>query len=336
MHAPLLTKQVTLRPTSPWYNEELHEAKHLKRKLERKWRKTNLTVDHEIYRNQCASVNKLLKQTRVKFYSEKIESCGRDQKTLFKVTKNLLGRNEEAVLPTSSSSKELAQTFSDFFIDKIDGIRDKISSDTETKIGAVTTKEIDTLVEFIPVSQDELEKVISKSQSKSCELDPIPTWLLKECLEELLPSPTKIINDSLEKAYVPKSFKSSLIKKSGLDANVLKNYRPFSNLPYVSKILGKVVDARLESHLSLNNLHEEHQSAYKKFHSTETALLKVQNDILNSLDRNDVTMLVMLDLSAAFDTIDHTTLLHRLQHHFGIAGKPLEWVTSYLSDHYQL
>jgi hypothetical protein len=59
----------------------------------------------------------------------------------------------------------------------------------------------------------------------------------------------------------------------------------------------------------LNNLHEEHQSAYRKFHSTETALLKVQNDILNSLDRNDVTMLVMLDLSAAFDTIDHTTLL---------------------------
>ena len=101
----------------------------------------------------------------------------------------------------------------------------------------------------------------------------------------------------------------TLIKKSGLDANVLKNYRPVSNLPYVSKILEKVVDTRLESHLSLNNLHEEPQSAYRKFHSTETALLKVQNDILNSLDRNDVTMLVMLDLSAAFDTIDHTTLL---------------------------
>jgi retron-type reverse transcriptase len=81
----------------------------------------------------------------------------------------------------------------------------------------------------------------------------------------------------------------------------------------------------LESHLSLNNLHEEHQFAYRKFHSTETALLKVQNNILNSLDRNDVTMSVMLDLSAAFDTIDQTTLLHRLQHHFGIAGKPLEF-----------
>ena len=100
-----------------WYNEELHEAKHLKRKLERKWRKTNLTVDHEIYRNQCASVNKLLQRTRVKFYFEKIEACERDQKTLFKVTKKLLGKNEEVVLPTSSSSEELAQNFSYFFID---------------------------------------------------------------------------------------------------------------------------------------------------------------------------------------------------------------------------
>jgi len=99
--------------------------------------------------------------------------------------------------------------------------------------------------------------------------------------------------------------------------------------------LEKVVDARLEQHLSNNNLHEEHQSAYRKFHSTETALLKVQSDILQSLDQNKVTILVLLDLSAAFDTIDHSTLLHRLEHDFGISGKPLTWMTSYLSDRYQ-
>ena len=342
-HAPLLTKSIVLRTTSPWYTEELHEAKHFKRKLERKWRKTNLTVDHDIYRDQCASVNKLLKQTRTRFYSEKIESCGRDQKTLFKITKNLMGKSAEPVLP-SSSPEELAQNFSNFFIEKIDGIRNNVSSERESQTDAVTADEItltklNKLLEFTPVSQDEVKKIISKSPSKSCELDPLPTWLFKECIEELLPSLTQILNNSLKNAYVPKSFKSSLIrpliKKPDLDANVLKNYRPVSNLPYISKILEKVVDARLESHLSSNSLHEVHQSAYRKFHSTETALLKVQNDILNSLDQNDVTILVMLDLSAAFDTIDHTTLLYRLEHHFGIAGKPLEWVTSYLNDRFQ-
>ena len=103
----------------------------------------------------------------------------------------------------------------------------------------------------------------------------------------------------------------------------------------MSKILEKIVDTHLEKHLIENKLHDVHQSAYRKFHSTETALVKVQNDILNSLDNNDVTILVMLDLSAAFDTIDHTSLLHGLRKNFGISRKPLEWIQSYLSDRYQ-
>ena len=116
---------------------------------------------------------------------------------------------------------------------------------------------------------------------------------------------------------------------------MLKNYRPVSDLPFVSKVLEKVVSSRIEEHLISNNLHEQHQSAYRTFHSTETALLKVQNDILQSLDKNNVTVLVMLDLSAAFDTIGHKAMLHRLEDMFGIAGKPLEWMTSYLSGRYQ-
>ena len=192
---------------------------------------------------------------------------------------------------------------------------------------------------FSPASEEEVKKIIQNSPDKFCELDPLPTWLLKSCIDELLPVVTNIVNVSLETAYVPKAFKSSyvrpLLKKSDLDQSTLKNYRPVSNLPFVSKVLEKVVSSRIENHLSLHNLHEHHQSAYRKFHSTETALLKVQNDILQSLDQNNVTVLVLLDLSAAFDTIDHSTLLRRLEYSFGITGKPLAWMTSYLSDRYQ-
>ena len=138
---------------------------------------------------------------------------------------------------------------------------------------------------------------------------------------------------------MPKSFKRALIrpllKKPGLDPNVLKNYRPVSNLSFLSKVLDKVVDSRLERHLTENSLHAVHQSAYRKFHSTETALLKVQNDILQSLDKNCVTALVLLDLSAAFDTIDHQTLLNRLEKQYGISNNPLAWVSSYLSERFQ-
>jgi len=106
-------------------------------------------------------------------------------------------------------------------------------------------------------------------------------------------------------------------------------------LSVVSKTLEKVVSSRIDEHVTTNQLQEKYQSAYRKFHSTETALIKVQNDVLKSLDHGKVTILVMLDLSAAFDTIDHKTLVQRLEHVFGIAEKPLEWVTSYLQDRKQ-
>jgi hypothetical protein len=149
-----------------------------------------------------------------------------------------------------------------------------------------------------------------------------------------------MVNASLTSSFVPPAFKCArirpLLKKPGLDPNILKHYRPVSNLPFISKILEKVVDARLEHHLVTNELHEGFQSAYRKCHPTETALLKVQNDILEALDKGSATVLIMLDLSAAFDTIDHQTLLKRFERVFGISGHALEWVSSYLCDRYQV
>jgi hypothetical protein len=197
------------------------------------------------------------------------------------------------------------------------------------------------LEEFTSVTEKEVKRITEHSPNKSCELDPIPTWLLKLCLQELLQIITSIINLYLKTASVPAAFKSAhihvrlLLKKANLEPNTLKNYRPVSTLLFISKILEKVVNSRIEDHLTLNNLHEERQSAYRQFHSTESALLKAQTDILQSLHQNDVTILVMLVLSAAFDTICHATLLHRLQHVFGITCKPLGWIPSYLSDCHQ-
>ena len=99
-HAPLRTKTITLRPTCPWFTEELHSAKHTRRKLERKWRNSGLAIDHEIYRTYCAEVNKKLQKTRETYLSEKLESCGRDQKTMFKITKTLLDGPSKVSLPT--------------------------------------------------------------------------------------------------------------------------------------------------------------------------------------------------------------------------------------------
>ena len=146
---------------------------------------------------------------------------------------------------------------------------------------------------------------------------------------------TNIINSSLRSSQVPKSMKSAivtlLLKNSTLDPDILKNYRPVSNLYYISKLLERVVAGRLTDYMTENNLHEHLQSAHKPGHSTETALVKVQNDILTSIDQHGVVILVMLDLSAAFDTIDHDILFSRMENTLGITGQALAWFKSYLS-----
>ena len=111
----------------------------------------------------------------------------------------------------------------------------------------------------------------------------------------------------------------------------MKNYRPVSNLTFISKTIERAVANQLNGHLLTNNLHEAHQSAYKRFHSTETALLKVHNDILVALDERQAVFLLLLDLSAAFDTVNHSTLLSRLQLRYGITGQALFWLKSYVT-----
>ena len=114
--------------------------------------------------------------------------------------------------------------------------------------------------------------------------------------------------------------------------NDLKNFRPVSNLPFLSKILEKVVLAQLESHLSRNNLREVCQSAYRQNHSTETLLLCVTDSLLCKADNRPVSLLTLLDQSAAFDTIDHNILLNRLSYSFGISGTVFKWFIPYLTN----
>ena len=122
-----------------------------------------------------------------------------------------------------------------------------------------------------------------------------------------------------------------LLKKPSLDKNLLKNYRPISNLPFLSKILEKVVLHKLLSNLQENNFSNPFQSAYRAGHSTETVLC----EIFSALDNDNISVLLLLDLSAAFDTIDHQILPSRLNSVFGIQSTALQWFHSYLSDRYQ-
>ena len=150
---------------------------------------------------------------------------------------------------------------------------------------------------------------------KSSDLDPLPTGLVKDCIDVLVTPIVSIVNLLLSEGCFLTHFKSALVspllKKPTLNRDDMKNYQPVSNLSFLSKILEKVVASRLNSHIHSSYTSNDYQSAYRKFHSTKTALLKIHNDILSSMDDGRVTSLTLLDLSAAFDTIDHTILCEK-------------------------
>ena len=246
-----------------------------------------------------------------------------------------MGNKGSCPLPSHTSDLQLASDFSNFFTSKVSTICESLNHvDTSNFVSPLDDDAPETLHSFSPTTIEEIVRIIKLSPNKSCELDPLPIWLLKLCAQELAPIITAIVNRSFETSCMPTELKRAHVrprlKKSSLDPDVLNNYRPVSNLPFVSNIIEKVVDARLEEHLRANDLHEPLQSAYRKHHSTETALIKIQSDILQALDSGRVAALVLLDLSAAFDTIDHSILIERLQKSFGISCDALTWVVSYL------
>ena len=183
------------------------------------------------------------------------------------------------------------------------------------------------------MSQLTVIECIHNSAPKSCELDPIPSKLLIECIDSILPSLIDLFNSSLSSEVLPQCFKSALVtpflKKRCLDHNDLSNYWPVSNLCLIAKILEKLVLSQVYSYL---NSHNTCQSAYRQGHSTETALLKVVNDLFLSLNKGNISVPALLDFSSAFDTIDHHILVHRLHTDFGFTDSVLQWFSSYLTD----
>ena len=227
-----------------------------------------------------------------------------------------------------------------FFTNKILNIRSELGlTDTHTGGSVTNCFSAVPLNTFMDATEAEIWNIIKLSPVKSCELDHLPTWLLKECKAELVPLITDIVNISLRESMIPKSLKTALIrpllKKTGLDSDILKNDRPVSNLTFISKVIEKVISGRLNEHLIINSLFDPLQSAYRVKHSTETALIKVQNDILSALDACSSVILLMLDLSAAFDTIDYDILLSRLCNVYCITGNALDWFRSYLTGRIQ-
>ena len=284
---PITTRERTIRSRLPWYNEDIHLERRIKRRLERKWRKSQSDEDHEVFVAQKNKIIKLITDSKIEYFSNKFSES--NTKDMYATINDLLNKTQK-VLPTLDCSHQaLANEFLSFFIEKVDKIRNNVKPgtrvDEEVKMIEVNVNNccMDT---FAPLTESDVEKIIKRFPSKSCHLDTLPTWLVKDNLVILLPIFTRIVNCSLMSGIFPNALKQSIItpviKKPNLDNNMLKNYRPVANMKFVSKVIEKAASCQVTTHVDDNNLGEIHQSSYKRFHSTESALLKVKNDILQS------------------------------------------------------
>ena len=274
-HAPLKTKTITLRPTALWYTEELRSEKKKRRAFERRWRSSKLESDYSRFKEQCLGVNALIKKTKVDYYSGIIKESSNNPRTLFNTVNKLLYKGVPAEYPSGCASDgDLADKFIDFFDEKITVLRNSLDS-TSIVVESDASVQQCALSCFKSVTLSDVSELLSKMTIKSCPLDPVPASVLKQCTSVLLPVMTRIVNQSLSLAAFPDCFKlallNPLLKKPTLDVEVLSYFRLISNLMFMSKLTEKVVASQLINHISSNGLDEKLQSAYKQFHSTETA-----------------------------------------------------------------
>ena len=349
-HAPCLLKKLPDRPSNSWYTSDLTKLKQEKRRLERRWMKSSLEIHRLEYRRYCAVYANALESARIKKAQEDIAGCERNKTKLFKTCRSFLDLPKTKIsLEGCNDDKEIAQAFSEFFKSKTENIRLDLDKKAEllsddllpsSKLNLLEkVRSVPKLSLFKSVTVDYMKKLIVSSNDKSCRLDLIPPRILKMFPSKFAPYITLIVNRSLTTGYVPLSFKAAIvmpsIKKYNLVPTVKESYRPVSNLQYISKLLEKTVFAQLEEHLSTFSLLPNSQSAYRKQHSTETSLLKVSNDILSQLNQGRSTLLVKLDISAAFDTVNHRMLLERYSDYFGLSDTVLDWFHSYVSNRTQ-
>jgi len=245
-HAPLKSTTLRTKPANKWFTPALNKLKQAKRHLERVWSRSHSTEDLKSFHSATNHYHAAIIKAKRNYNSSLISSSRTNPRQLWKTVNKLLHRTSAPPLPSSNSLSNLAQSFATFFSNKINKLHTTLLSN-RTCVSPhlpppVTPPNFSSLA---PITVDEVSKLLSQSPDTNCDLDPIPTSLLKQCSSVLVPTITKIINLSLSSGIFPDQFKHCSVhphlKKSSLDKENLTNYRPISHLSFLSKLAERAV-----------------------------------------------------------------------------------------------
>ena len=333
--SPEVTKQIKVVAGAPWFDSEYAELRKQRRKAEKVYKRTRNPEDREAYHEIRAKTTKLAKEKKEEYYVRKIQGASNKTKELFKVINTLTDKEKVVILPKGNSDSELANNFLQFFKNKITKIRESFKVKNSQRSTSKLPENLIPLSIFEPATEDEIRTIVMSYTIKSSPEDPLPANLLKDNLDLLLPYWVILVNLSLSTGSM-ECLKSSvvgpLLKEADdlMDTDEYKNYRPVSNLIFLGKLIERCVATRLEKHMKINLLESKHEYGYKTGHSTEMLLVNVVDDLLTAFDKKQATVLLLLDLSAAFDTVDQDKLLSILENEIGITGIAYTWFESYL------
>jgi Reverse transcriptase (RNA-dependent DNA polymerase) len=329
--------------TSKWLSKEAVAAKRNRRHLERRWLSSGKENDRQIYRRACRSANRIIQDSRSNFTREKLSETRDDPRKRWNVVKDLLHSAPGDNSQTSEENLELCRSFSNHFISKIQTLKATISDQLSRISPSLSFPDSATagpvLYSLPPVTPSEVLKMLSFKTLKSSSVDVLPASLLHSCKHVFSDLISHLANLSFTQGRFPASFKSAfvtpLLKNPGLDKSLPSSYRPISNLNTISKLIERLFLNRIQSFVTNSPNFNQFQSAYRPRHSTETALLSTLDSVFHSSDSGNSTLVVSLDLSAAFDSIEHSILLERLKTSFGFAGMVYSWTESYLTGRSQ-
>ena len=291
-------------------------------------------------------LKKSIREAKRIYYQNVFDKYKNDIKNTWKTISELLCKSSKKSNPIKelkvgnriiTDKNEICNTFNKFFVNIGPSLAENIKPTKNIRFTSFLKKVVSSSFHFDLVGEEDVLKIVKSLKSKnSAGSDGISTNLLKIIIPAILKPVKLILNQSLVTGIFPDNLKvakvTPLFKKN--DSQLMDNYRPVSLLNSISKIFEKVVHKQLSAYFKKHKLFYKSQYGFRDEHSTELASMELIDRVMNSFEKKHTPLAIYMDLSKAFDTLDHKILLHKLDY-YGIKGSELNWFKSYLSDRKQ-
>ena len=343
-HAPVKKIKIRNRP-NPFVTDEIRDLMKTRDHWRKEARKTNNLKAWASYRSLRGEVKRNLRVAEREFIAEQIRTNPNNTRCLWKTIRSCIPKKSASQKTFTKHDTVVANEFNSFFssvgqttTSKINSLAKECNYDlAQSEFKPRSYPESEQFI-FETVDTEEIKQIVSSMPTnKSPGIDQISMRVIKDSLPAILPTITSIINTSLVSGIFPRDWKMAVIKPipKNADHEQANNNRPISLLPILSKVCERTVHNQLIPYLDTKQRLSSQQSGNRRFHSTETSLIETTDSILNAIDEKELTAVVLLDMSKAFDSIDHEILLLKLQD-VGLSPATVNWFSSYLSERFQV